>query len=240
MLEDDDVPSQSFFPFCKEMLDRYEHDERITMIAGFNTDEITQDVPDDYFFTSVFSIWGWASWRRVVDKWDGDYSFMKDEYNMRQLMALARQRRYKPDMIKIFQDHSESGKEYYETIFWAAMLFSSGLAVMPTRNMINNVGLTADSTHYSASLETTPRRLRRIFTMGRYEVEFPLRHPRYVIENVEYKERLYLTNAWGHPWRKVQYSLEELMLNLRRGNFRTITKALRRRIRKWTGKERHA
>lgn len=240
VLEDDDVPSQSFFPFCKEMLDRYEHDERITMIAGFNTDEITQDVPDDYFFTSVFSIWGWASWRRVVDKWDGDYSFMKDEYNMRQLRALARQRRYKPDMIKIFQDHSESGKEYYETIFWAAMLFSSGLAVMPTRNMINNVGLTADSTHYSASLETTPRRLRRIFTMGRHEVEFPLRHPRYVIENVEYKERLYLTNAWGHPWRKVQYSLEELMLNLRRGNFRTITKALRRRIRKWMGKERHA
>ena len=31
VLEDDDVPSQSFFPFCKELLDRYEHDERITM-----------------------------------------------------------------------------------------------------------------------------------------------------------------------------------------------------------------
>ena len=39
VLEDDDVPSQSFFPFCKEMLDRYEHDERITMVCGFNTDE---------------------------------------------------------------------------------------------------------------------------------------------------------------------------------------------------------
>jgi len=39
VLEDDDVPSQSFFPFCKEMLDRYENDKRITMISGFNTDE---------------------------------------------------------------------------------------------------------------------------------------------------------------------------------------------------------
>ena len=38
VLEDDDVPSQSFFPFCKEMLDRYEHDDRIVMVAGFNTD----------------------------------------------------------------------------------------------------------------------------------------------------------------------------------------------------------
>ena len=60
ILEDDVVPSQSFFPFCKEMLDRYENDERISMIAGFNVDEVTPDCNDSYFFTSVFSIWGWA------------------------------------------------------------------------------------------------------------------------------------------------------------------------------------
>ena len=38
VLEDDDVPSVSFFTFCKEMLDKYEQDPRITMIAGFNKD----------------------------------------------------------------------------------------------------------------------------------------------------------------------------------------------------------
>ena len=58
VLEDDDVPSVSFFTFCKEMLDKYEQDTRITMIAGFNNEEITPDVPYDYFFTSTFSIWG--------------------------------------------------------------------------------------------------------------------------------------------------------------------------------------
>ena len=40
VLEDDDVPSVSFFRFCKEMLDKYEHDTRISMIAGFNPEEI--------------------------------------------------------------------------------------------------------------------------------------------------------------------------------------------------------
>ena len=239
VLEDDDVPSQSFFPFCKEMLDRYEHDERITMIAGFNTDEITPDVPDDYFFTTAFSIWGWASWRRVIDRWDGSYSFLDDAYSMRLLRSLAKERGYRTDMIKMFYDHRQTGKEYYESIFWASMLFNSGLAVMPAKNMINNVGLTADSTHYSATLETMPRRLRRMFTMKRFDIDFPLRHPRYVIENVEYRERLYLMNAWGHPWRKVQYSLEELVLNLRRGNIGVITKAIRRRISKWMGADRH-
>ncbi len=158
---------------------------------------------------------------------------------MKQLGALARQRKYRPDMIDMFRDHSETGKEYFETIFWATMLFNSGLAVMPTKNMINNVGLTVDSTHYSASFDTMPRRLRRIFTMRRHETDFPLRHPRYVIEDVEYKERLYKRNAWGHPWIKIQYSIEELARNLLHGNFGVVAKALTRRVRKWTGKEKH-
>jgi len=239
VLEDDDVPSQSFFPFCKEMLDRYEHDERITMISGFNIDEETKDCPYDYFFTSTFAIWGWASWRRVIDQWDGKYSFLDDEYNMAQLKALARQRQYKKEMIQMFQDHRQTGKEYYESIFWAAMLFNSGLAIMPAKNQINNLGLMADSTHFTASAKTTPRRLRRIFTMKRLELEFPLRHPRYIIENVDYKERLYKVNAWRHPWVKIGYSLEELWLNLRHGQFTHIAKSLSRRIRKWIGAEKH-
>ena len=78
VLEDDDVPSVSFFTFCKEMLDKYEQDPRITMIAGFNNEEITPGVPYDYFFASTFSIWGWASWKRVIDQWDEHYTFLED------------------------------------------------------------------------------------------------------------------------------------------------------------------
>lgn len=239
VLEDDVVPSQSFFPFCKEMLDRYEHDERIAMIAGFNTDEITPDVPDDYFFTSFQSIWGWASWRRVAQRWESDYAFMHDAYNMRQLKALARQRGYRNTMLQMFHDHSVSGKEYFETIYWADMILNSGLTIMPTKNLVNNVGLTADSTHFSAELQTMPHRLRRIFTMPRYDLQFPLKHPKYVIENVDYKERRYKVLGWNHPCTKIGYSLEELWLNLKHGNWRVITQSIARRIRKWMGTERH-
>ena len=154
VLEDDDVPSQSFFPFCKEMLDRYEHDTRITMIAGFNSDEVTEGVPDDYFFTSVFSIWGWASWRRVVDQWDEHYTFLDDPYAMQQLTNLVRQRRFRTDFIPMCRDHRASGKAFYETIFWASMLLNNGMAIMPTRNLINNMGVTTDSTHFTSSLDS--------------------------------------------------------------------------------------
>ena len=240
VLEDDDVPSQSFFPFCKELLDRYEHDERITMIAGFNSDEVTPDVPDDYFFTSVFSIWGWASWRRVVDQWDEHYSFLDDKYNLRQLEELIRQRGFRKDFLPMCRDHRASGKAFYETIFWASMLLNNGLAIMPTRNLVNNMGVTADSTHFTASLDTIPSRLRRMFTMQRFDLDLPQRHPKYFIENVAYKESVYRTNAWGHPWIKVGRSFEELYRNLRHGNFRLILQAASRRLDKWMGRNRHA
>ena len=158
---------------------------------------------------------------------------------MRQLKALAEQRRYRKDMIQMFQNHRQTGKEYYESIFWATMLFNSGLAIMPSKNQINNLGLMADPTHFTASAKTTPKRLRRIFTMQRHELAFPLKHPRYVIENIEYKERLYKVNAWRHPWTKISYSLEELWLNLRYGNLSHISRSFSRRLRKWLGTEKH-
>lgn len=233
VLEDDDVPSLSFFSFCKEMLDRYENDERITMIAGFNSDEVTPGVEDDYFFTSVFSIWGWASWRRVVDKWDASYSFMDDRQTMVRLQGVMKQRSYWKGMLELCEKHRASGIAHYETIFWSSMVLNSGLAITPTRNMINNLGSEGESTHYGGSLAAMPRRVRQMFTMKRYDVNFPLRHPKYVIENVGYKESVYRTYAYGHPMIKISRSMEELVLNLRYGNFKFICKSVRNRLRKW-------
>ena len=236
VLEDDDVPSQSFFPFCKELLDRYEHDERITMISGFNMDEVTPGVPDDYFFTSAFSIWGWASWRRVIDQWDENYSFLDDPYQLGLLESLIKDRRYSKDIVRMARDRRAQGHPYYESVFWNAMLFNSGLAIMPVRNMIRNVGCTSDSTNYSDFL-TMPRGVKRIFTMRSFDdVALPLRHPRYVIENVGYVRRMYRYNAWGHPFIKIGRSLEELLLCLRHGRFAQIGTAMQKRLKKLLGK----
>ena len=235
VLEDDVVPSPTFIAFCKEALDRYADDERITMISGFNMDETTPDVPYDYFFTSAFSIWGWASWRRVVEQWDADYSFLDDSYNLRLLEALIKRNHYSSDIVRMARDRRAQGKPFFESVFWTCMLFNSGLAVMPTRNMVRNVGCTSNSTNYS-DFQTMPRAVKRLFTMQSYDVALPLSHPRYVIEDVGYVERMYRYNAWGHPWIKVGRSLEELWLNLRYGNFRNIKTAIWRRLKKWSGK----
>ena len=119
------------------------------------------------------------------------------------------------------------------------MLLNSALAIMPTRNLINNLGATDGSTHYTGSLQTMPRRLRRLFTMKRFEFDAPLRHPKYVVEDVDFKEKVYRTYAYGHPWIKAGRSLEELWLNLRYGNFGHIARSVANRVAKILGKDKH-
>ena len=235
VLEDDDVPSQSFFPFCKELLDRYADDSRVWMISGFNTDEVTPGVSADYFFTSVFSIWGWASWRRVVDTWDAGYSWLDSPEDVQRIERLIKDRGYFKGFIDECRRHRATGVPYYETVFWASMLLNNGLAAMPVKNQINNIGLTTDATHYQASFKTMPRRLRRMFTMKRFELDFPLHHPHFVMENTAYKESVYRAYALNHPWIKVGRSLEELAYNLRYGHFDVIGKAIANRVKKTVG-----
>lgn len=239
VLEDDDIPSLSFFPFCKELLDRYETDTRISMIAGTNYDEVTENMPYDYFFATTFSISGWASWRRVIDLWDEHYSFLDDKFNLHQLESYIKERKYQQEFVEFCRHHRDSGKAYYETIFHAAIFFNSGLSIVPAKNMINNLGATAGSTHFGGSNALLPSGYRRIFTMKRYELDFPLKHPRYVIENVDYKNRMFKIMAWGHPWIKIGRSFEELFLNLRYGNFSNIKRAVGNRINKWLGRNKY-
>lgn len=233
VLEDDDVPSLSFFSFCKEMLDRYEDDERVTMIAGFMTAKpgspVVRDGDGDYFFTRAFSIWGWASWARVVRQWDGEYGFVKDPVQWQRLKEKAAQYGQRRDMLRLCQEHAQAGKEYYETIFWAYMMLHDGMAIMPRVNLINNIGMDG-GTHYSTQLDLMPKRLRWQFEMPRGEMTFPLTHPEEVRESPEYQREWYLLNAWNNKCRKLQYSLEELWLNLRHGNITNIIKAVKKRF----------
>ena len=236
VIEDDSTPSATFIPFCREMLDRYEHDQRITMIAGFNHEELT-DAPYDYLFTTVFSIWGWASWRRVVSQWEEDYPVAGDAFNRHQLEAyVANRHEGGNEMLKKLLKHKLAGSPIYETVFWSACVLNSGLTIVPTCNMISNTAVSNESAHFQSSLKTLPKAMQRLLTLPSHDVQFPLRHPKYVIENVEYKQRVYRIMAWGHPWVKMGRSLEELYRNLRYANFGQIKHALVHRFNKLTGR----
>ena len=206
------------------------------MIAGFNHEEQT-DAPYDYLFTTAFSIWGWASWRRVFERCEVGYPIADDAFNMHQLEAyVANRHEGGKEMLKKLYKHKASGNPIYETLIWTACTLNSGLTIVPTKNLIHNTAVSEESAHFQSSLNTLPKAMQRLLTMPSHELQWPLRHPKYVIENVEYKRRIYRIMAWGHPWVKIGRSIEELIRNLRYGNMKQIREAVKHRISKLTGR----
>lgn len=232
ILEDDCVPSQSFFQFCKEMLDRYEHDDRVWMISGFNHEEISHWTKDDYFFTDTMCISGWATWKRVIDSWDSKYSFLDNPEKIEYLKKLIKEKKTRKDFIEFCKSHRDSGREHYETILWSSMLLNNGVAVMPRKNLINNIGTVPDSTHTTSPAKMLPRAVRKVFTMNRHELSFPLVHPLTIEPSQHYHKVFFKSNGWGYPLTKVGRSFEELFLNLRYGNFSNIGKSIASRFKK--------
>ena len=198
VLEDDDIPSLSFFYFCKELLDKYENDTRVGMIAGMNHEEITTDVIEDYFFTTNVSIWGWATWKRVVDAWDEKYLFLDNEYITKQMKIKLKNIGYRKDFFPMLIRHKKSDIAHYESILMSYMLLTNSLSIVPTKNMITNIGM-SNGTHSFTEFDCLPSNLKKLYTLKRYEITHPMKHPSYMIEHYEYKKRVYYMMGWNHP-----------------------------------------
>ena len=153
ILEDDCLPSQSFFWFCEEILNRYSEDERVMAVTGTN---ITKGLhfEGDYFFSRYALMWGWASWRRAWNRYDSvisDWPALKKQKWLERLDmgGLA----FRKTWTAIFDQTIKLGTQAtwwdYQWIYscWR----HNGLTVAPSKNLIRNIGYCADATHTKGS-----------------------------------------------------------------------------------------
>lgn len=194
ILEDDDVPSQSFFPFCKELLDKYENDSRICMISGMNhMGQVNIDA--DYFFCRKQGpIWGWATWKRFVDMWDPQYRFLESKESIK---LLEKNGDLTEKRLASYYKHKETGKEHYEDFVSSTRIFNSMLAIIPSKNLISNIGISSISTHSVDNLTMLPPKIRKLYYQPTYEYKFPLKHPEYVINNITLSKEIDKSMFYG-------------------------------------------
>ncbi len=205
ILEDDIVASQSFFTFCKELLDKYENDNRVFTIAGMNHLDVYGPEDADYFFSRRSAIWGWATWKRCIDMFDTEYSFMEDPYVLGQMKY---QIEALDEKIGTCQWHKDSGKKYFETIIWNTKSTQNMLDIVPTKNLTANIGVGAGGTHGAGSMDVVPNGLKQVYYKKTYDYEFPLRHPKHVVADVYYNKRFCRILSEGYPlvkaWRGIE------------------------------------
>jgi hypothetical protein len=151
ILEDDCLPSLSFFAFCEALLRRFRDEPAVMMISGTNYAPDIARLKTSYCFSRYFSIWGWASWRRVWQLYDPamqDWPARKAANALQKYYADGFMNRH---VSKTF-DLAYGGRvSTWDTQLFYTCLFHGGLAVVPAANLISNIG--SVGTH-SASAET--------------------------------------------------------------------------------------
>lgn len=201
ILEDDCVPNSSFFQFCDELLEKYKNDERINMISGMNHLKEYYPNENSYIFCKSGAIWGWATWKRVWDNYSFEMNFRNNEYAMSTFENLRLPKYYLQSMKKTGVDREEKlsidGKLSSWTYQYAMLrhLYSQ-LIIVPNRNLITNIGVGENTTHGINNIKKMPKRVQKLMFMPTIELDYPLIHPKYVIEDVRYDNQIY--RKMGH------------------------------------------
>ena len=171
LLEDDCVPDPTFFPFCAELLDRYEADPRVMMISGDNMQLGRRCTSSSYYFSAIPHIWGWATWRRAWKHYDVE---MRDWPRVRAtdfpgdfvLPSAARVHR------KMMEDVHAGRLDTWDVQWEFACWRQRGLSILPAVNLITNIGYGSAATH--------TRKRDAFAELGTEAMEFPLKHPEVV------------------------------------------------------------
>lgn len=177
ILEDDCLPHVDFFRFATTMLNRYKEDDRVSVVTGNNFLNSVPHRQSSYYFSKYSHCWGWASWRRAWQYYDGDLSFWpewSESPDWKRRMSNPMERRY---WEKIF-GRVRSGKfDTWDYPWMASIWYHNGLTVTPNVNLVSNIGFGPNSTHTTQS--DSP--LAAIPTEGLGEI----RHPRVVETDAE-------------------------------------------------------
>jgi len=230
IIEDDCVPGKSFLKFCEEILEKYKYDERIGLISGMNHLGIYKECTDDYFFSFSGSIWGWATWKRVWDTVDFEMSYLNDQRVSRLLLNLGNKRIVKNGKKKLTELNSGKKLSSWTYQFVLNVLLQNMLVIVPKYNLTKNIGLTTNSEHSQSSIKRVPRGLRKIYFMKSHEMEFPLKHPKFVINDIGFKKKVDRILGTGYPLVRLYRIIESVFYRILTGNFSSVVKGIKRRF----------
>ena len=210
ILEDDCLPSDSFFSFCQEMLLKYQADKRIWHIGGYSVLHNNELTVSSYYFSQMTQIWGWATWRdrwQEYDLWMSKYpEWIRGNY----LQRFAPGFRLKLWHKQLFESNVGLS-DTWDCQWYFTALINNGMSITPRISLAQNLGFgNIDSAHPEAENEV-------VKTIAANNIDFPLQHPPFLcidsgLDAVYFKWRTkngVILKALAKPIRKI----DEVLFN---------------------------
>lgn len=150
VLEDDLITSPCFLTFMNDALDFYAEDARVIAVHGYMF-PVQGTLPETFFLRDP-GCWGWGTWKRAWDLFDGD-----GEKHLAAVREQGREREFNLDgsynylgMLK----ERVTGKNQSWAILWYATAFFLGkLTLHPGRSLVHNIGFDGSGTHGGTASE---------------------------------------------------------------------------------------
>ena len=205
VLEDDCVPTQSFFRYCQELLERYRSDTRVMQICGFNRMGKIENYPYSYYFSKYGPVWGWASWQRA---WRHNDVHMETWTTVKKDKAhhfFCNDRKEIDWRLSLYDRLYRGEIDTWDYQWGFAKLINSGLSIIPKYNLIRNIGFREDATH-------TKHGEASLLHMNTHDIGFPLMHPSYVLRNVD-EDRRYLNSVSPSSISRL-YKIPKILLDI--------------------------
>lgn len=179
-LEDDNLPEVSFFEYARDLLYKYENEDRVIWICGTNyvTD---MRLPYSYTFSQHLLPCGWASWSsKFLKYYDGYLSDFNNKEKKKAFLSSYRNLLFGAYQLQCVENEYKRHKRYNRFNSWDYQMLwsirSNGLyGIVPSRNQITNIGIDEYSTHGGTTKDSVMTD--RFCEIKSFPLDFPLSHP---------------------------------------------------------------
>jgi len=147
ILEDDCLPTLSFFPYCETLLEYYRNNNRIMHISGDNFQCGRNTSPFSYYFSKYTHNWGWATWRRAWQYYDKNMSNWLDFKASGLLKSICENPEEFVYWENIFDSTHRGRIDTWDYQWLYTCWIQNGLSIIPEVNLVSNIGFREDATH---------------------------------------------------------------------------------------------
>lgn len=153
-IEDDNLPNESFFSYCEQMLDYYKDDENTLLVCGTNYGgNKFEKCKTDCFRVKALLPCGWASWSNKFKKYYPRYleevdspSFKEEFFSKYKNKALANQQ-YKSVLFERTKYLNEKRFNSWDFHLIECIMMRDLYVISPKVNLIRNIGVDTFSIH---------------------------------------------------------------------------------------------
>lgn len=193
-LEDDNLPAITFFEYCKDLLYRYETNEKILWICGTNyLEKYKTSNGASYVFTQQLLPCGWASWSaKFLKYYEKDFSKLTkkniSEIKKRYINKKLFMQQYGNWLYE--KRRNEKGEKYISWDFHMSfsLMYHNLYGISPCKNQIENIGVDEYSTHGGTSFKNIMTK--RFCGIKKYELELPIKYSEKVIVDPKYEKKV--------------------------------------------------